>query len=123
MPALLPGAPATLRGTLATTPDGKPALKTADGKLTALTGDDDTLGVLKDKRLAGADFELIGEQTGDQFKVGPIHTRAMFVHKGGKRLAVTYWCDVCAIRTYTPGICWCCREETELDLRDPDSLR
>jgi hypothetical protein len=33
---------------------------------------------------------------------------------------VTYWCEVCAIRTYTPGECMCCQENTELDLRDPD---
>jgi hypothetical protein len=111
-----------LRGKLASAPDGKPALKTADGKLIPLTGDEDTIGVLKDQRLAGADFEVIGAFAGDQFKVNPIHTRAMFVHKDGKRLMVTYWCDVCAIRTYTPGICWCCREETALDLREPDKV-
>jgi hypothetical protein len=35
---------------------------------------------------------------------------------------VTYWCAVCAIRTFTPGICWCCREETELDLLEPDKV-
>jgi hypothetical protein len=33
---------------------------------------------------------------------------------------ITYWCDVCSIRTYTPGKCWCCQQETTLDLRDPD---
>ena len=33
---------------------------------------------------------------------------------------VTYWCEVCAIRSYTPGLCVCCRDETTLDLRDPD---
>jgi hypothetical protein len=42
----------------------------------------------------------------------------MFVHQGGKRLFVTYWCDVCSIRTYTPGLCLCCRKETDLDLRE-----
>jgi hypothetical protein len=112
-----------LRGKLEKGPGDKPVLRTSDGKLVFLTGDDDTVGVLKDARLAGADFEVIGQSDGaDQFKINPIHTRAMFVHKDGKRLVVTYWCDVCAIRTYTPGICWCCREETALDLKEADKV-
>jgi len=114
---------ATIRGKLTKGPDDKPALQTTEGKLVLLTGDEDTLGVLRDKRLAGADFEVAGKfNTPDQFTINPIHTRAMFVHKDGKKLLVTYWCDICAIRTYTPGICWCCREETELDLREPDKV-
>jgi hypothetical protein len=35
---------------------------------------------------------------------------------------ITYWCDVCSIRAYTPGPCVCCQQETTLDLRDPDKL-
>jgi len=94
----------------------------ADGRLLLLSGDDDTLGVLNDQRLAGSDFEVIGGATGDAVAIEPIYTAALFAYKDGKRLRVTYWCDVCAIRTYTPGLCWCCREETVLDLRDPDTV-
>ena len=108
---------ARFRGQLEPTP--KPALKQPDGKRLYLRGDDDTAGVLKDARLAGADFEVVGRLDGETVTIEPIHTAALFAYKDGKRLRVTYWCDVCAIRTYTPGICWCCREETELDLRDP----
>jgi hypothetical protein len=113
----------TLRGKLEKGPDGKPVLRTSDGRIVHLGGDEDTMGVLNDARLAGSDFEIIGK-TGapDQFTINPIHTKAMFVHKDGKRLLVTYWCDVCSIRTYTPGICWCCREETALDLMDADKV-
>lgn len=100
-----------------------PALQTSDGKIVRLAGDPDTMGVLKDKRMKDADLEARGALTAPgQFTIEPIHTRALFVHKGGKRLVVTYWCDVCAIRTYTPGKCWCCQEETALDLRDPDTV-
>ena len=113
----------TLKGKLVKRPGNQPALHTSDGTLIALDGDEDTLGVLNDARLADAEFEVKGtSKAPGQFTIGPIHTRAMFVHKGGKRLMVTYWCDVCAIRTYTPGICWCCREDTELDLRDPATV-
>jgi hypothetical protein len=79
--------------------------------------------VLKDARLAGSDFEVAGHSTGiNQFAIDPIHTHSLFVYKDGKRRAVTYWCDICYIRTYTPGKCWCCQEETRLDLRDPDTV-
>jgi len=42
------------------------------------------------------------------------------VRQDGKLKLVTYWCDICAIRAYTPGPCVCCQRETTLDLRDPD---
>lgn len=111
---------ARFRGKL--TPNPKPALNQGSGKLIYLQGDADTIGVLKDARLAGADFEVVGQLEGDTVTINPIHTAALFAYKDGKRLRVTYWCDVCAIRTYTPGLCWCCREETVLDLRDPDTV-
>lgn len=90
------------------------------GKPIELDGDGPTLGVLNDRRLAGEDFEAIGHFAGPgKFQVDPIHLRSMFVHKGAKRLMVTYWCDVCYIRTYTPGVCWCCQKYTDLDLIEP----
>lgn len=113
----------TLRGKLIKDPSGKPALQRPNGQITILTGDGDTLGVLKDPRLAGADLEVRGQASGSgQFSIDPIHTRALFTYKNGKRLLVTYWCDVCYIRTYTPGTCWCCQDDTALDLVDPGTV-
>ena len=84
-----------------------------------LSGDDDTKGVLSDSRLDGTDFEVDGHFIDPtHFDVDKIHTRSLFVLKGGKRLMITYWCDVCYIRTYTPGKCWCCQKDTDLDLRE-----
>jgi hypothetical protein len=109
-----------LRGRLAQSPLKPPMLRTPDGKMVELQGDEATMGVLRDTRLKDDDFEALGEFTGaDRFRIDPIHERAMFVYRGGKRLVITYWCETCAIRTYTPGICICCQEETELDPRDP----
>ena len=123
---LLPCAALSVRAADGTSYRGRlvegPALQTADGKRLKLTGDSDTLGTLKDPRLAGFDFEVIGVLAGDTVTIAPIHESALFAHKDGKRLHVTYWCDVCAIRTFTPGLCWCCREDTVLDLRDPDTV-
>ena len=80
--------------------------------------------MLNDKRLAGFDLEAKGHFTApDRFQVDPIHTRAMLVHKDGQAKLITYWCDICSIRTYSPGLCWCCQQETTLDLRDPDDAR
>jgi hypothetical protein len=51
---------------------------------------------------------------------GDASTRAVLVRQGGRLKYVTYWCEVCSIRSYAPGPCWCCQRETTLDLRDPD---
>lgn len=96
-----------------------PAIGTPDGRRVPVDGDAQVRGVLRDKRLLDSDFEVVGKMDDNGvFQAAPIHQNPLFVHRGGKRLYVTYWCDVCAIRTRTPGICWCCQEETELDLRD-----
>jgi hypothetical protein len=113
--------PESVRGKLAANAQGKPTLITTQGNPILPAGDAPTEGVLHDKRLLGSDMELLGHFAApDHFAVDPIHTRSIFVHKDGKRLMVTYWCDVCAIRFYTPGVCWCCQEETQLDLRERD---
>jgi hypothetical protein len=111
----------SLRGRLAAAGDGSPVLEVEARGRIRLTGDAPTVGVLKDRRLAGSDFEVIGRFLAEgAFQIDPIHLRALFVHRGGRRLLVTYWCELCAIRTYTPGICFCCQQETALDLREKD---
>jgi hypothetical protein len=108
----------SIRGKL-TQRDGKPALELGDHRLIALDGDEPTRGVLNDKRLAGVDMEATGHFANPGlFSVDPIHTKALHVYKDGKRRTISYWCETCSIRTYTPGICWCCQQETALDLQD-----
>ena len=99
---------------------GPPAIATG-GKSVLLLGDEGTMKVLNDERIGGTDFEAVGrwlDQSGTpaRFEIDGIHTRSLFVHQNGKRLMVTYWCDVCYIRTYSPGICWCCQKNTDLEL-------
>ena len=50
-----------VRGKLTKAPSGEPALQTSDGSFVTLAGDPDTIGVLKDARLANADFEVVGQ--------------------------------------------------------------
>jgi hypothetical protein len=110
----------SIRGAL-TQRDGKPAIELSGHKLIALDGDEPTRGILNDKRLAGADMEATGHfAASGMFVVDPIHTKALHVYKDGKRHTISYWCDTCSIRTYTPGICWCCQQDTALDLQDDD---
>lgn len=91
-------------------------------QLIQLNGDRQTDAVLHDKRLAGSIFELHGHFEQNTFHVDPRHTGSLFVKKDGKRLAVTYWCDTCSIRTFAPGLCMCCQQETRVDLRDPATI-
>jgi hypothetical protein len=113
----------SVRGTLTKTGAGKPALKMLDGRFVELKGDDPSMLVLNDPRLANSEFEAVGHRTSPTtFEIDPIHSRAMFVYKNGKRLAVSYWCDICYIRTWSPGTCWCCQEDTRLDPVDPATL-
>jgi len=117
LPFALAADPATLRGKLSQGPGGRPVLETTGERAVFLEGDADTMKVLADGRLHGADFEVSGERlAADRFRVGPFHTKSMWVLKDGKRLLITYWCAVCSIRAYVPGPCQCCQEETELDL-------
>jgi hypothetical protein len=112
-------ASSVLRGTLI---EG-PALRLPDGSTVRLSADEPTILVLKDKRLAKSDFEAFGERvSASEFRINPIHTRNLFTYQNGQRMMITYWCDVCYIRTYSPGICWCCQDDTRLDLIDPATV-
>jgi hypothetical protein len=95
-----------------------PSLRTETGEAVRLTGDTSTMQVLDDARLNNMRIEVSGRLEGPGvLRIDPFHTRALRVVRGGERLFVTYWCDLCAIRTYVPGKCMCCQDETALDLR------
>jgi hypothetical protein len=116
-------ATATVRGKLIIQ-EGKPAVvETADHKTVKLDGDEPTRKVLGDERLNGFQIEAKGHFTSSEaFLIDPIHTRSLLVRKDGHLKMVSYWCDVCSIRAFTPGPCVCCQKETTLDLIDPAEL-
>jgi len=115
--------PETLRGKLVIGDGKPPVVETAEHKVVTLDGDEPTRQVLADQRLNGFEVEAKGRFTApDRFLIDPIHTRSMLVRQDGKLRMVTYWCDICSIRSFTPGPCVCCQRETTLDLRDPDEL-
>ena len=111
-----------LRGRLRQPASGSPHIETPEGRRIQLDGDEPTQKVLADDRLKDTDFEVLGElQSGNRFDVQKIHIPSLFVYLNGKRMQVSYWCDVCYIRTSSPGKCWCCQKNTDLDPIQPES--
>jgi hypothetical protein len=96
----------SLHGKLVLRDGQPPALETAEHKLVTLDGDEPTRKVLGDRRLNGFEVEAKGRFTApDRFLIDPIHTHGMLVRQDGKLKMVTYWCDTCSIRSFTPGPC------------------
>lgn len=119
LPGLAGAGDALVRGRVRVEPDRGVVLVGIDGASTRLRGDRETMAVLRDQRLRVEDFELRGQAGSGEFEIDPIHMRAVFIRRDGRRLVVTYWCDICSIRAWTPGKCQCCQEEMDLDPRDP----
>jgi hypothetical protein len=110
----------SVAGRLQPVVNGNSSIQTTDGRQVRLDGDTSTKAVLRDPRVIREDFLALGEwRSKDLFQIDPIHLKAMFIRRGGKQLVITYWCEVCAIRTYAPGRCQCCQEDTAFDPRDP----
>lgn len=84
-------------------------------------GDDSVEAVLADERVIGMDIEVEGQSKDGAFAANPIHTKPVHTYVKGKRLIVSYWCEVCYIRFYKPGTCWCCQKESILDPKDPNT--
>ena len=114
----------TIEGKLIVHSGKAPALETAAHNVIALDGDQPTRKVLQDERVNVFDVHVTGHFTAPgKFLVDPQHTHALKVHQHDKLQMITYWCEVCGIRAYTPGPCVCCQAETELELRDLDNIR
>src|SRR5271165_130613 len=106
----------TLRGKLAIHPGAPATIETASHETVTLDGDETVRKVLADSRLNGFEVEAKGHFTAPgKFLIDPSHTRSLLVGQGGKLKLITYWCEVCSIRDYTPGPCRCCQRETTLD--------
>ena len=100
----------TLRGKLRQEPGKAPSIQTSDGKSYTVSGDDFTKAQMADSKLNGREMELEGRFTGP----GQFEASKLYTIKDGKRHLVTYWCDICSIRTHMPGRCMCCQGPTEL---------
>ncbi len=111
-----------VRGKL-TVREGKPSsVETPEHQSIELEGDESSAKVLGDRRLNGFEIEAKGKfSTPGRFTLNPSHLRPLLVRdKKGDLKLVTYWCEICSIRSFTPGPCACCQRNTEVDLRDPE---
>lgn len=114
------GAPASseIRGKLIQRANGPVSLDTGSIKI-EIRADKDSDSVLHDQRLAPLEIALHGHAIdATHFQLDPFFLKPIYAVKDGKEMLVTYYCDVCSIRYYTPGRCACCQQETRVDLHD-----
>jgi hypothetical protein len=86
------------------------ALQSADGRLHWFAPDDPLAPVFDDVRVRGQDLALKvrprADGTADLIKVHAV--------KNGTLHDVRYFCEVCNVTSFVPGLCPCCRAEMEL---------
>ena len=70
----------------------------------------DNMHALRDKALARRTWEIEGTRDSE----GRFEVVKMFTIVDGKRMKVTYYCEICHITSYRPGRCMCCQEDVEL---------
>ena len=106
-----------LRGHVETGADPNPqenaplTFLTTKGKRVRVAGDLFSNAQLRDPGLTGREWELEGEFGPE----GHFEILRLFTIRQGKRHRVTYWCEICYIRSHEPGRCMCCQAETELE--------
>jgi hypothetical protein len=107
-----------IRGKLIQPDSGPVSLVTGSTKI-EIRADKDSESILRDRRLAPLEIALHGHAVdATHFRLDPFFLKPINAVKDGKEMLVTYYCDVCSIRYYTPGRCVCCQEETRVDLHD-----
>ncbi len=81
------------------------ALVTDDNKIYPLVKDDGCRMFFKDAQLLNRPMRLTG-----RLLPGSMLLQVVNVHSlvEGKLHNVYYWCDICTIKTFEPGICACC---------------
>ena len=85
--------------------------KTADGRLVTLLRTRNSEALFADARLREKELILRGPFNATTGGMEAIVFRSV---KGGVAHSLFYWCDICTIRSITPGECVCCREPVEL---------
>jgi hypothetical protein len=86
------------------------ALRSVSGQIYQLKNDKSTLTLIEEKRLRSRDFQLTLKKADDSPSYEIVKSQFF---RDGKLYDFFYFCDVCNITTHTPGLCMCCRQETE----------
>ena len=100
---------ATITGRLAH--ENKTPVLKANGKTVRLLSSDDYANaILHEPRFVGRELRLEGRwKSADTFDAD-----RLFSVRDGKLFKVIYYCDVCNITSYKPGLCDCCQQPTEV---------
>lgn len=85
-------------------------LKDAAGKTYALKSGKSLETLRTEPRIRSKDFQLTLRQIKNSFLYEIVKSRFF---RDGKLYDFYYYCEVCNITTYHPGLCMCCRQETE----------
>ena len=87
------------------------ALETTDGKLHPFLASDPLAAIFEDPRVRGQEVAVRARPRPD----GALEIVKVHSVKQGKLHDVHYFCEVCNITAYAPGLCPCCRREMELE--------
>lgn len=86
-----------------------------DGKLYRIPQTDSMITVFTDLRVRERELQI----TARLRESNQLETIKVQSVKDGKLYDIYYFCDVCNIRAYTPGLCPCCRNELEFRETEP----
>ena len=90
--------------------EGSFGLKDAAGKVYDLKSGNSLDTLRNEPRIQSKDFQLTLRQIQGSSLYEIIKSRFF---RDGKLYDFYYYCDVCNITTYHPGLCMCCRQETQ----------
>jgi len=84
-------------------------LASREGKLYKFLPTDTMTPVFTDSRVRERELQITGRLHGsDQLEIIKVQSI-----KDGKLYDIYYFCELCNIKAYTPGLCPCCRNELE----------
>ena len=85
-------------------------LKTAEGQRYPLLNQENVQALFVEKRLGTREFRLTLKKEPNSPFYNLVKSQLV---RNGKLYDFHYFCEVCTITTYAPGLCMCCRQETE----------
>ena len=86
-----------------------------DGRLYKFLPGDTMTPLFTDSRVRQRELQITARlHSGDQLEIIKVQSV-----KAGKLYDIYYYCDVCSITAYVPGLCPCCRNELEFRETSP----
>ena len=91
-------------------PDGSSfVLASGDGKQYRFLSGDVETAIFSDPRVRQRELQITGRlHSADQVELVKVQSI-----KDGKLFDIFYYCELCNIKAYAPGLCPCCRNEME----------